>query len=164
VIARTLREIIETAGLQALPKTSGQSGLHLLVPLGPGVAYEAARLLVELLGRLATQRHPQTATMERRRDKRGPRVYVDTGQTGPSRAIVAPYSVRAVPLATVSTPLTWDEVTPALDVERYTLTSVPRRLAQQSDPMRELLMTQPDIPKALSCIEEFVKGRMSLRA
>jgi bifunctional non-homologous end joining protein LigD len=158
-IARTLREIIETAGLQAFPKTSGQSGLHLLVPLGAGVPYGAARLLVELLGRLATQRHLQTATMERRRDKRGPRVYVDTGQTGPSRAIVAPYTVRAVPLATVSTPLTWDEVTPALEVERYTLASVPHRLEQRSDPMRELLTITPDIPKALALLGQLVTGR-----
>jgi len=75
-IAHSLREIIEGVGLEAFAKTSGQTGLHLLVPLGPGVPYEAARLLVELLGRLATLRHTSTATMERRRDKRGPRVYV----------------------------------------------------------------------------------------
>ena len=157
-IAHTLREIIEGVGLEAFAKTSGQTGLHLLVPLGPGVPYEAARLLVELLGRLATLRHPNSATMERRRDKRGPRVYVDTGQTGPSRAIVAPYSVRAVPGATVSTPLIWDEVSPALDVARFTIASVPHRLKLRADPMRNLLTVRPDIPKALGLLESLVRG------
>ena len=159
-IARSLREIIEGAGLNAFPKTSGQSGLHLLVPLGPGVPYPAARLLVELLGRLATHLHPATATMERRREHRGPRVYVDTGQTGPSRAIVAPYSVRAVPRATVSTPLTWDEVTQALEVGRFTLASVPHRLKTRADPMRDLLTLKPDIPKAVASLENVIQGTL----
>lgn len=163
-IARSLRGIIEPAGLQAYPKTSGQSGIHLLVPLGPGVNYEAARLLVELLGRLATQLHPSTATMERRREKRGPKVYVDTGQTGPSRAIVAPYSVRAVPLATVSTPLTWDEVTPALDVTRFTLASVPKRLDARPDPMRDLLRSKPDVLRAIGSLEAVVRGNKTARS
>ena len=157
-IAHTLHEIIEAAGLDAYPKTSGQTGLHLLVPLGPGVRYEAARLLVELLGRLATQRHPETATMERRKEKRGPRVYVDTGQTGSSRAIVAPYSVRAVPRATVSTPLVWDEVSPALDIGRFTLASVPHRLKTRPDPMRAVLTARPDIPKAIAALEGVIRG------
>ena len=157
-IAHSLREIIGSAGLEAFPKTSGQTGLHLLVPLGPGVPYEAARLLVELLGRLATLRHMDTATMQRRRDRRGPRVYVDTGQTGPSRAIVAPYSVRAVPRATVSTPLIWDEVSPALDVGRFTIASVPHRLRTRADPMRNLLTARPDIPKALRSLESVIRG------
>lgn len=157
-IAHTLREIIEAAGLEAFPKTSGQSGLHVLVPLGPGVPYEAARLLVELLGRLATIRHPDTATMQRRREQRGPRIYVDTGQTGPSRAIVAPYSVRAVPRATVSTPLVWDEVSPALDVGRFTITTVPHRLQARTDPMRSLLEARPSIHRALGLLENYVRG------
>jgi bifunctional non-homologous end joining protein LigD len=157
-IAHSLRELIVAAGLEAFPKTSGQTGLHLLVPLGPGIAYQAARLLVELLGRLVTLRHAETATMERRRDQRGPRVYVDTGQTGPSRAIVAPYSVRAVPRATVSTPLIWDEVSPALDVGRFTLASVPHRLATRGDPMHRLLTAKPDIPRALGLLESVVRG------
>lgn len=159
-IARSLRGIIEAVGLAVFPKTSGQSGLHLLVPLGPLVSYPAARLLVELLGRLATHLHASTATMQRRRENRGPRVYVDTGQTGPSRAIVAPYSVRAVPRATVSTPLVWDEVTPALQVERYTLTSVPHRLKTRADPMHDLLTFSPDIPKAVAALGSVVQGSL----
>ena len=89
-LALDLRVILDDVGLLGFPKTSGQKGLHVLVPLGPGVNFDTAKLLVELLGRLVTDKNPTIATMERRVNQRGSRVYVDTGQTGPSRTIVAP--------------------------------------------------------------------------
>src|SRR5690606_7657613 len=104
-LALSLRSILESIGLAGFPKTSGQSGLHVLVPLGGSVGWDTARTLAELLGRLLEVRHAEIATMERRIEARGDRVYVDTGQTGRSRTIVAPYSARAVRGATVSTPL-----------------------------------------------------------
>lgn len=156
-VALSLREILSEAGLTGFPKTSGQGGLHVLVPLGPGVPFVAAKLLVELLGRLVTARHTAVATMERRVDKRGGRLYVDTGQTGTSRTIVAPYSVRAWPGATVSTPLFWDELSGALDPGRFTLMTVPARIAELGDPFAELLEARPNIAAALSKIERWVK-------
>jgi bifunctional non-homologous end joining protein LigD len=96
--------------------------------------------------------------MERRREQRGSRVYVDTGQTGPSRAIVAPYSARAVPRATVSTPLVWEEVSPALDVRRYTIATLPSRLSARIDPMQRLLESRPNIQRALGSLERYVRG------
>jgi bifunctional non-homologous end joining protein LigD len=156
-IALSLREILSDAGLTGFPKTSGQGGLHVLVPLGPSVPFVAAKLLVELLGRLVTARHAAVATMERRVDKRGGRLYVDTGQTGTSRTIVAPYSVRAWPGATVSTPLFWDELSGALDPGRFTLMTVPARVAELGDPFAELLEARPDIGAALNTIERWLK-------
>jgi bifunctional non-homologous end joining protein LigD len=156
-VALSLREILTEAGLVGFPKTSGQGGLHVLVPLGPSVPFVAAKLLVELLGRLVTARHPTFATMERRVDKRGGRMYVDTGQTGTSRTIVAPYSVRAWPGATVSTPLFWDELSGALDPGRFTLMTVPARVAELGDPFAELLDARPNIGAALNTIERWLK-------
>jgi bifunctional non-homologous end joining protein LigD len=156
VLAHSLKDLLKRVGLAAHAKTSGQSGLHVLAPLGPGVSFATARLLVDLLGRVITQKHPNMATMERRVAERGQRVYVDTGQTGRTRTIVAPYSVRAVPGATVSTPLEWDEVTPSLDPRRFTLTSVPARLAEREDPMRPLLDAHPDINRAVGELEVIV--------
>ena len=149
-LARTLRAVLGEVGLVGYPKTSGQSGLHVLCPLGAGHGWDTARALAELLGRLLVERHPDIATMERVVGKRGARVYVDTGQTGPSRAIVSPYSVRAVPGATVSTPLGWDEVAPDLDPRAYTLRTVPDRLAARGDPMAPLLREAPDVVSAVS--------------
>ena len=83
-------------------------GIDALIPIGGDDTLSFA-------AHLNKERFPQIATMERVVQKRGARVYVDTGQTGTTRAIVAPYSVRAVAGATVSTPLEWDEVGGDLD-------------------------------------------------
>jgi bifunctional non-homologous end joining protein LigD len=149
VLALTLRELLETIGLAGYPKTSGQKGLHVLVPLGPEIGFDTAKLLCELLGRLVVERHPALCTMERRVDQRGGKALVDVGQTGPSRTIVAPYSVRAWPGATVSTPLYWEEVHVALDPKRFTLLTVPARLAESGDPLAGLLEERPDVPGAV---------------
>jgi bifunctional non-homologous end joining protein LigD len=94
--------------------------------------------------------------MERIVKKRGDKVYVDTGQTGPTRTIVAPYSVRAAPGATVSTPLDWSEVTHALDPKRFTIGTVPKRFAELGDPMESLLSAQPDVPQAVTKLEQLI--------
>lgn len=154
----TLREVLDDAGLPGFPKTSGQRGLHVLVPLGAGIPFEAAKLLVELLGRIVTARHPQIATMERKIEKRGDRVYVDTGQTGTSRTIVAPYSVRAHPGATVSTPLAWEELHAGLDPSRFTIVSVPTRAAEIDEPWLGFGEAKPNVASALAALERWVKA------
>ena len=81
--------------------------------------------------------------------RRGAKVYVDTGQTGPSRTIVSPYSVRAVSRATVSTPLHWEEVTEKLDPSVWTMKRVPDRLKAEGDPMAPLLGDTPDLEASI---------------
>lgn len=159
-LARTLREILDEIGLPGFPKTSGQTGLHVLVPLGPGQTFETARALADLLGRLLVERWPDLATMERIVSKRGAKVYVDTGQTGTTRAIVAPYSVRAVAGATVSTPLAWDELDADLDPRRFTIETVPERTRSKvGDPMKGMLAARPDIARAVSRLSKLVGPR-----
>jgi bifunctional non-homologous end joining protein LigD len=153
-LTRTLRALLDEIGLPGFPKTSGQTGLHVLVPLGPNQSFDTARALADLLGRLLVDRHPKLATMERIVARRGDRVYVDTGQTGTSRAIVAPYSVRAVAGATVSAPLAWDEVTPSLDPRIFTMRSVPPRVAKEGDLLAGLLRAEPDVPGAVAKLAE----------
>jgi bifunctional non-homologous end joining protein LigD len=150
-LARALHELLDAIGLSGYPKTSGQSGLHVLVALG-GVPFAAAKALAELLGRILHARHPQISTMERMRSKRPNAVYIDTGQTGRSRAIVAPYSVRAIAGARVSTPLYWDEVGFNLDPAAFTMFTVPERIARYGDPMAELLDERPDVSAAVQAL------------
>lgn len=149
-LAITLKGLLEEIGLVGYPKTSGQTGLHVLVPLGPGRNFETAKALAELLGRLLCERHPDIASMDRVVGRRGARVYVDTVQTGPTRAIVAPYSVRATPGATVSTPLSWSEVGPKLDPTVFTMKSVPKRIAKKGDLLAGFLEARPDVPGAVA--------------
>lgn len=155
-LATTLKELLDAIGLPSFPKTSGQSGLHVLVPLGAGQNFDTARGLADLLGKLLVERHGEIATMERVVSKRGPKVYVDTGQTGSTRAIVAPYSVRAVPGATVSTPLMWDEVTRDLDPRQLTMKTVPKRVAKHGDPMVGLTTETPNVAAAVAALSELV--------
>jgi bifunctional non-homologous end joining protein LigD len=159
VLALTFREILDEIGLSGFPKTSGQKGLHVLVPLGPGVNFDAAKLLCELFGELIVARHPQLCTLERRVDKRQGKALIDIGQTGPSRTIVAPYSVRAWPGATVSTPLYWEEVHVALDPKRFTLLTVPTRLAESGDPLAGLLDQRPNLGEAVAALEALQRER-----
>jgi bifunctional non-homologous end joining protein LigD len=154
VLALTLKDILDEIGLVGYPKTSGQKGLHVLVPLGPGIGFEAAKILCELFGPLVVARHPKLCTLERRVDQRHGKALVDIGQTGPSRTIVAPYSVRAWQGATVSTPLYWEEVHVALDPKRFTLLTVPPRLAESGDPLLGLLDETPDIATAVGRLEK----------
>jgi bifunctional non-homologous end joining protein LigD len=162
-LAHTLREILGAVGLEGFPKTSGQTGLHVFVPLGKGVTPSAAKVMAELFGRLVCERHPDVATMERIVQKRGPRVYVDTGQTGPSRTIVAPYSVRATKGARVSTPLRWQEVTTDLDPGAFTIRTVPERVRASGDPMAPLLEARPDARRVLDALGALLAGRPKKR-
>jgi bifunctional non-homologous end joining protein LigD len=160
-LALSLRRLLDELGLVGYPKTSGQSGLHVLVPMGPGVSFATAKALVELIGRLLERLHSQIGTMERRIKERGQRVYIDTGQTGRSRTIVAPYSVRAHEGATVSTPLDWNEVNATLTPTRWSMLSVPARIDERGDPMANLLAERPDVARAVARLETMVKAGRS---
>lgn len=150
VMALSLKKLLDDLEMPGFVKTSGQRGLHVLVPLGPGVVFNSAKILCELLGRVLVSQHSDIATMERRIDKRGDKLYVDTGQTGRSRTIVAPYSVRAIAGARVSTPLHWDELHLALDPSIYTILSVVERVEAYGDPMAGLLKQKPDLNHVLA--------------
>jgi bifunctional non-homologous end joining protein LigD len=155
-LALDLKVVLDDVGLLGFPKTSGQRGLHVLVPLGPGVNFDTAKLLVELLGRLITDKNPDIATMERRVNQRGSRVYVDTGQTGPSRTIVAPYSVRAHRGATVSTPIRWQELHVALDTSRFTMLTLPGRVLEVGDPYEGFMDARPNVAAAVTALSKYL--------
>jgi bifunctional non-homologous end joining protein LigD len=125
--------------------------------MGPGVSFATARAMVDIVGRLLERQHPAIGTMERRINQRAKRVYIDTGQTGRSRTIVAPYSVRAHKGATVSTPLDWDEVGATLSPTRWSMLSVPDRVGERGDPMRPMLDERPDVPLAVKRLETMVQ-------
>ncbi len=156
-LALSLRELLDELELPGFPKTSGQTGLHVFIPMGPRVSFDTAKALVELIGRLLQLRHPDISTMERRVSERRGRVYIDTGQTGRSRTIVAPYSVRAYRGASVSTPLFWEEVHMALDPRQLTMFTAPTRVLERGDPMDGLLAACPDIPRAVARLGQLLQ-------
>jgi len=153
-VARTLRKILDRLELPSLVKTSGATGLHILVPLGARYTHEEARTFARLLATLGVEAAGQIATIVRPIRARGGKVYIDFGQNGHGRTIVAPYSVRPLPGAPVSCPLRWDEVTPKLDPARFTIATAPARFARRRDPLAPIL-THPgiDLAKTLARLE-----------
>lgn len=149
-IARTLHALTGEIGLPAFLKTSGSAGLHVLVPLGGRLTFAQARTLAELLAREVVARHPEIATLARRVAARGGRVYVDTGQNGHGKLLVAPFSVRALPGAPVSMPLRWSELGPRLDPRRFTIRNALARLRRLGeDPLAPVRGPAPDLLGAL---------------
>lgn len=157
-MALALKEMLDRIGIPSYPKTSGQTGLHVLFPMGPGVGFETAQMLTVLLGKILAQRFPEIGTMERADvKKRGHRVYIDVFQTHERKTIVAPYSVRAYKGARVSTPITWAELAAGIDPGDFTITTVPDRVEKLGDPMRKMLDDKPDIASAVAKLGKLVK-------
>ncbi len=149
-LALGLRALCEAAGLPSFVKTSGSSGLHVLVPLGGQLDIAGAKQLGEFLSMLLVARYPDISTQERSMNKRKGRVYVDVVQNGHGKVVAAPFSVRAKPGAPVSMTLTWAEVTPSLTPTSFTLRDAIARLETVGDPMAEVLTAKPDIASAIA--------------
>ncbi len=152
-VAKALHEILEEIRLPNYIKTSGSSGLHVLIPLGARYTHEEARTSGHLLARLALDAAPDISTLARPVRSRGGKVYIDYVQNGHGRTIVAPYSVRPLPGAPVSCPLQWDEVTASLDPARFTIKSLPKRFEKMRDPLRSVLSGTVDMAAAIERIE-----------
>ena len=157
-LALAIRRLCEELNLPTGIKTSGASGLHILIPLGGQCTFEQSRALAELLARVVEAEHPEIATTTRSLPARHGRVYLDFLQNGHGRLLVAPLSVRPLPGAPVSTPLHWREVGGRLNPENFTIRTVPRRLRRlESDPLRAVLELRPDLHAALARLAERVK-------
>jgi bifunctional non-homologous end joining protein LigD len=155
-LALAIHELCEAVGLPNYVKTSGQSGLHVLIPLGGLCTFDQARTLAYLLGLLIEKKHPDMATTARNPAARGGRVYLDWGQNAHGQLLVAPYSVRPIGGAPVSMPLTWDEVVPELDAKQFTLRNALERVsAWPADPCAAVLTDRPDLAAALTKLEAF---------
>jgi bifunctional non-homologous end joining protein LigD len=110
-VALATRDVLERLGLESYPKTSGSRGLHVYVPVRPEYTYEQIAELAEQVATVVAREHGDVATIERSKRKRGAGViYVDHMQNARGKSVVAPYSVRPKPGATVSAPLEWKEV------------------------------------------------------
>ncbi len=148
-LARALHALCEEAAIPAFAKTTGSSGLHVLVPLAGRCTHEQARLIAELLARIVVAEHPDIATLTRHVSRRGGKVYLDTLQNGYGKLLVAPFSVRPLEGAPVSMPLRWTEVRKGLHPRRDSIASAPGRLKRRGDPLAPLLETEFELVPAL---------------
>ena len=133
-VAMLVAEELDDLELTAVPKTSGSSGMHIVVPLRPAVSDETAVLAAQLIATRVAARAPSIATIERSvRARPSGTVYVDYLQNIRAKTVAAAYSVRARPGATVSAPLDWKEVGKKLDPRDFTIETVPDRVRRRGD-------------------------------
>jgi bifunctional non-homologous end joining protein LigD len=149
-IAKKIRTLCEQIELPCFVKTSGSTGLHVLVPLGHRYTYDQSRSLGELLARVVVANLSEIATVTRAVSERGGRVYIDYLQNGRGRLLASPFSVRPLPKAPVSMPLRWSEVTSRLDIRRYTIKNAAKRMRSlKEDPLRKVMGLSPNLTAAL---------------
>jgi bifunctional non-homologous end joining protein LigD len=150
-VAKVLHDLCETVGLPNFVKTTGKTGLHVLLPLGGQCTYEQSRTLGELLARLVIQQLPDITTITRQVGQRGAKVYLDYLQNRHGQTIVAPFSVRPLPGATVSMPLLWKEVNAKLNPRDYTIKNAVKRMEKLGeDPVAPVLTVHPDLTSVLA--------------
>lgn len=126
-IAKDLHRRSEACNVGCMLKTSGKTGLHVIAPWQKGSYDEARAWALKIAGGVA-HAHPDIATTQRRKIKRGRRIYIDVIQNVLGHHAVPPYVVRDTPTATVSAPLDWDELTPRLEPRRFTVKTIFERL------------------------------------
>jgi len=141
-IALLIRDRLASQGVRISVKTSGKRGLHLVVPLVPGLTYGEVRGFVHGMGRELSRENALVAS-----EAPGPanpgKVFIDYGQNSQGKTMVAPYSLRATPRATVSTPLSWDEVGKGINPGDFHIQSVP---ARGEDPWEGILLHPQGLP------------------
>lgn len=142
-----LREALEQQGLRGYPKTSGGRGMHVYLPIVPHYTYAAVRAWVRRQAEELAAAHPELIAVSTGATHRGDRVTIDVAQNSIGRNTAAPYTVRALPGAPVSTPLTWKEVADeSLDPRGLTLRTVPARLAYHGDLFAPALRADQELP------------------
>jgi bifunctional non-homologous end joining protein LigD len=132
-VARAVRTLLDALSLESAVKTSGKRGIHIVVPLASGPSHEEATAFGERIAEAVAKVLPKVATALRMKEKRKGLLYVDYLQNGEGKTIVAPYTIRALDGAPVSTPLAWSEVTDGLDPSAFTIRTVLERIAKHGD-------------------------------
>ncbi len=132
-VAGRVRSLLEELGCRGFPKTSGSRGVHIYLRIQPRWTFTDVRHAAIALGRELERRTPDEVTTSWWKEERGERIFIDYNQNARDRTIASAYSLRPLPGAPVSTPVSWDELD-GLDPRSFNLWSVPDRLADVGDP------------------------------
>jgi bifunctional non-homologous end joining protein LigD len=141
--ALVMRDVLRTLGMNPMAKTSGSKGVHVYVPIVRGPVQKEVWRFAKALAKALEKQHPALITAEYRVAKRPRgRVLVDYNQNAWGRTLASVYSVRPTLQATVSTPVTWEEVEAGFKMEDFTIDNVPERVRKQGDLWKPLLASR----------------------
>ncbi|KAA1249882.1 DNA polymerase domain-containing protein [Mycobacterium simiae] len=133
VAVDVLRPLLDELGLAGYPKTSGGRGVHVFLRIATDWDFTAVRRAGIALAREVERRAPDAVTTSWWKEERGRRIFIDFNQNARDRTMASAYSVRPTSIATVSTPLTWEELAGA-DPDDYTMATVPALVQRREDP------------------------------
>jgi bifunctional non-homologous end joining protein LigD len=146
--AIAVRDYLDRLGLRSFPKTTGGKGLHVVVPIKPMLDWDAAKEFTRAVVAKLAAAAPQSYTVSVAKSARKGRIFIDYLRNGRGATAVAAYSTRARAGATVSAPLTWDEVESGVRSDHFTIQNLPQRVATCADPWDELAKTKQAISAA----------------
>lgn len=151
-VAVLIKNVLDLLDLRGYPKTSGSKGIHVIVPIARRYTFAQTRHFAEVVAGALARTHRDLVTTEWRKSRRHG-VLIDANQNGEGKTVAAVYSARPRPGAPVSTPLTWDEVTPDLDPNAFTIKTVPDRVARLGDLHAPVLTDHQSLGAALKQLE-----------
>ena len=151
-VASIVREVLEEIAFVGWPKTSGNRGIHVACRIEPRWDFPVVRRAALAFAREVERRAPKLVTTAWWKEERGRRVFIDYNQNARDRTIASAYSVRARRDATVSAPVTWEEL-PDAETEDFTLATMPKRFASLGDVQAEIDRSPSDLRVLLSWVE-----------
>lgn len=147
--AQELRKVLDAIDVPSYPKTSGSTGIHIYIPLAAKYTYDQSQLFAKVIVNLVHQQLPDFTSLERKVKSRKGKMYLDFLQNRPGATIAGPYSLRPKPGATVSMPLTWDELKPGLKMSDFTIHNAYDRLKETGDLFKGVLGKGIDLNKVI---------------
>ncbi len=158
-LALATRDVLTRIGLESYPKTSGSRGLHVYVPIKPAYSYQEVARFSERVATIVAVENDEAATVERSlRNRRPEQIYVDYMQNARGKSVVAPYSVRPRAGASVSAPLTWDEIKrQKFTPQSFTIKNMMRRIEQKGDLFKPVLTKRQSLDAAFEKLKELSK-------
>jgi DNA ligase D len=158
-VAGVARTLLDELGLVGFPKTSGNRGIHIYVRIEPRWEFTDVRHAAIGFGRELERRDPGVTT-KWWKEERGERIFVDFNQNSRDRTIASAYSLRPIPGAPVSMPLSWDELAEVTDPRVFNLHTAPDRFAEHGDAMAAIDDVACDLQPLLDLYDESGEGEM----
>jgi DNA ligase D len=151
-VAAVVHEVLDELGFTGWPKTSGNRGIHVACRIEPNWEFPVVRRAALAFAREVERRSPKLVTTAWWKEERGKRVFIDYNQNARDRTIASAYSVRARPDATVSAPVTWDELAEC-ETEDFTMATMPGRFAVLGDVQAGIEDAVNDLRALLAWVE-----------
>jgi bifunctional non-homologous end joining protein LigD len=145
--ALDVRGRLEDDGLASFVKTSGGKGLHVVVPIQPSVEWDTAKKFTQSIAEAMAKSRPERYVAVMSKAARRGRIFIDYLRNGRGATAVAPYSTRALPFASVSTPLAWEELSEGIRADHFKIDNLRQRLdVLTEDPWPDFFKVRQRLP------------------